>query len=270
MKNTSKTTGVILWLLAFCLTIGIASYQRLTGPTHPIDNDFEAFGGEVSYNLLRSYTTGSDAPVVIKVPNTDVDGYLRYRRYNSHDDWTEVKMIHMEGELRASLPKQPAAGKIMYNITLIKDKKKIVLEDSPVILRYKGHVPAYVLIPHILFMFLALLFAIRVGLEALFNRGRSYRYTVVTLICLVAGGLILGPIVQKYAFDAYWTGWPWGTDLTDNKTAVGVIFWVIAYWKLRKNPNNRLWPILALIVFLAVYLIPHSAFGSELDHTTQG
>jgi len=36
---------------------------------------------------------------------------------------------------------------------------------------------------------------------------------------------------------------------------------------LRKNRENRLWPAIATVVMLAVYLIPHSVLGSELDYT---
>ena len=37
------------------------------------------------------------------------------------------------------------------------------------------------------------------------------------------GGMILGPIVQKYAFGAYWTGIPFGHDLTDAKNLVDAL-----------------------------------------------
>jgi hypothetical protein len=40
--------------------------------------------------------------------------------------------------------------------------------------------------------------------------------------------MILGPVVQYYAFGEFWTGVPFGWDLTDNKTLVAVIFWALA------------------------------------------
>jgi hypothetical protein len=80
--------------------------------------------------------------------------------------------------------------------------------------------------------------------------------------------MLLGPAVQKYAFGAFWTGWPFGNDLTDNKTLVAVIGWLIAWLRVRKYPNRRGWAIAAALILLAVYLIPHSMFGSELDYST--
>jgi hypothetical protein len=116
-------------------------------------------------------------------------------------------------------------------------------------------------------MFISLVISFRAGLEALFKGKNLYKYSLLVLITLGIGGLILGPIVQKYAFGAFWTGWPFGHDLTDNKTLVSVIFWVIAVWKTKNNPSSRLWVFIAVIISLAVYLIPHSVLGSEIDHT---
>ena len=121
--------------------------------------------------------------------------------------------------------------------------------------------------PHIFFMFFSLLFGLRVGLEVFFRNVDTKYYIGIVLITLVIGGLILGPIVQKFAFGEYWTGWPFGHDLTDNKTLFTFIFWVIAWFVLRKKPENRVWPLIAVFSMLLVYLIPHSVLGSEIDHT---
>jgi uncharacterized BrkB/YihY/UPF0761 family membrane protein len=84
---------------------------------------------------------------------------------------------------------------------------------------------------------------------------------------LVVGGLVLGPIVQKYAFDAYWTGWPFGTDLTDNKTAAAFLSWLIVWRYVGRSKQPWKWVLGAAVVTLAVFLIPHSMFGSQLDYS---
>ena len=117
-------------------------------------------------------------------------------------------------------------------------------------------------------MFLAMLFSTRTGIEALIKGDRTLSYSRVTLIFLLFGGMILSPIVQKYAFGEFWTGWPFGKDLTDNKTLVAFVAWIIAVIRLRKNSEKRGWALAAAIILLAVYLIPHSMFGSELDYST--
>ncbi|MCU0232252.1 MAG: hypothetical protein MUC67_12920, partial [Acidobacteria bacterium] len=62
---------------------------------------------------------------------------------------------------------------------------------------------------------------------------------------------------------------PFGEDLTDNKTLASVLAWVAAWVVARRWPERRVWQRIAVIaaaaVMIAVYLIPHSARGSQLD-----
>jgi FtsH-binding integral membrane protein len=116
-------------------------------------------------------------------------------------------------------------------------------------------------------MFFAMLFANLAGIMAIGKHPAYKRNTGITLLLLLAGGMILGPLVQKYAFDAYWTGIPFGYDLTDNKTLIGVAFWVIA-WLGNRGKDRPYLTILAAIMLLLVYSIPHSMFGSELNYNS--
>ncbi|MDP2236398.1 MAG: hypothetical protein Q8J88_08190 [Bacteroidales bacterium] len=265
MKKDS-IKSVLLWTLSVVLMLTLAIYQRTTGPTYPVRGKVEIKGETVKFKLLRSHDTGIDAPVEIAVPE-GIKAVFRYKRFKSHDEWTAVELSEKDGKINVGVPNQPPAGKVQYQIALMDGEKAYPLTEEPVIIRFKGVVPDFVLIPHIFFMFFAMVFSIRTGFEAILRRNQTYKLTSITLFLLLLGGLILGPIVQKYAFDAYWTGWPWGHDLTDNKTIVAFIFWLIAWFVLRKKPENRLWPLVATFVMLAVYLIPHSVLGSEIDFT---
>lgn len=124
-----------------------------------------------------------------------------------------------DGTLIAALQQQPPAGKLEYTVILRKCETQIRLpEQGAVVTRFKGNVPAYFLIPHIVLMFAAMLLSVRAGSEVFGKETRPRVYVWATLITLFVGGMVLGSIVQKYAFGAYWTGFPFGMDLTDNKT----------------------------------------------------
>lgn len=260
-------SSILLWLLALLCGAGIAVYQRLTGPTYPISGKVKLGTEEVSYKLIRTFGGESDAKILIPVTRPDVAAEFSYKRYKSHDDWTAVPMIRTEEGLAAWIPQQPPAGKVMYTISLFYENQELVLTEEPVIIRFKGAVPDWITILHVIFIFLAFIFSMRTGFEAL-RRGRyTYAYTVATTVFLLLGGLVFGPVMQKYAFGAYWTGWPLGQDLTDNKTAIAAIFWIIALLVQMRKREKKRWAAIASLVLLLTFLIPHSVLGSEIDHT---
>ena len=127
--------------------------------------------------------------------------------------------------------------------------------------------PIFVLLPHVLLIFIAMLFSNRTTIEAIRPGGNPYGTVSWTLGLLLIGGMILGPVMQKYAFGAFWTGFPFGHDLTDNKTLIAFVFWVWAWIRNTGGRRSRTWIIVAGIVLFAIYMIPHSMLGSEIDFT---
>ena len=268
MSSTTKT--VLWWIFAVLFTIVAAEYQKITGPTYPVNGKVMLNNKSIRYILIRTAENDKDAAISLEIPDESVSAIIQYKRYKSNDTVTSVPMQRNGSKLTFMMPKQPAAGKMMYDIVLKSGTQEVKIgakNDQPVVMRFKGPVPLYILIPHILLMFLGLLFSTRTAIESLINGTRTYKYALFALFLLIPGGLILGPLVQKYAFNAYWTGWPFGGDLTDNKTLVMVLAWVYAVYKLKKDPGNKVWPVTAAIIVLIVYLIPHSMFGSEIDYT---
>ena len=168
------------------------------------------------------------------------------------------------------IPHQDMAGKVMYQVMLMKNGNSYLLNEEPAIIRFKGFVPRGILFFHIMTIFLAMLFSTRTAFEVLFKLNYTYLYTWLTVALLAVGGMILGPVVQKYAFDAYWTGWPFGHDLTDNKSLLAFIFWIVALVYQIWRRERKGWAVVAAVVLFVVYLIPHSVLGSEIDYTQEG
>jgi hypothetical protein len=267
-----RALGIGLWITAVFVMLGSAVFQRLTGPTHPLRGSFVVAGEEHRYRLTRSGWSFEDERVAVSLPSHDVTGTLYFKRHKTDDPMTALPLRVEDGELAGYLPQQPAAGKLEYTIVLESPAGRIRVpdRDENVVIRFKDHVPLWVLLPHVFFMFFAVLFGIRAGLSALFQPAPMERYAWVALLLMSIGGMVLGPVVQKLAFGAFWTGFPFGYDLTDNKTLLMWIVWVAAcgLFLARRStqPQRRLAVVLATVVMLAVYLIPHSMRGSELDY----
>jgi len=266
-----RWVGVLLWFLAVILMMATAVYQRRTGPTHPARGVVTLADQDIAYKLKRSETTGTDARMAVAVPTGPITGKLQWRRYPTSEAYTAIEMTREGDELFAVLPTQPPAGKVEYRVQLEADDQVAMLPvEGPSVLRYKGDVPAAVLIPHILFMFLGMVWGLRTMLELATGRHRVRRQAWIALALMVVGGLMMGPAVQYYAFGEAWTGVPFGWDLTDNKTLLMVVAWGVGcgFVGMKGELSRRARGVMfgAGVVMLVVYLIPHSLFGSTLNY----
>jgi hypothetical protein len=275
----------IVWFIAIVITLGAAYYQRKTGPTYPKSININVNDSVYEVKLIRSLGLDERHEVRLNIQDTTLRAKLFFKRFKTSDEYevsefryrvypvdsylmNKVFKITEERGFFAELPVQPPAGKLQYYIELTDSKGiRSLLKDTPVVIRFKGAVPTYILIPHILFMFLAMLFSTLAGLMSIFKFPLYRKYSVWTLILLIAGGIILGPLVQKFAFGEFWTGVPLGWDLTDNKTLIALVFWIIAV-VMNRNKERPLYTALAAFVLLLIFSIPHSVFGSELNYAS--
>lgn len=267
---------ILLWFFAFILAISAMIYQRSTGPTYEYRGKLKYAGEDYKYELLRSQETIEGA--IIELPFFEAANYnatLHYKRYQTEDDLTSLNFqLDEDNRFIAQLPLQPAAGKMEYYITGTIDGNEFYIPakgEQSIVLRYKDPVANSILIPHVVMMILVIIFGIRAGLSALFDFKTMRRWVVVAFAAMTVGGLILGPLVQKSAFGEYWTGFPLGSDFTDNKILIMWIVWalalaIIGFKPKKKEKVSKTTVLIAAVVMTVVYLIPHSMGGSTLDY----
>jgi hypothetical protein len=275
----------LIWFLAFVITLLAAYYQRTTGPTYPKKIKVSLNDSLYTLKLERSIELGERSQVKLQITDTSLKAILYYKRYKSQDDYQAVPFtlktypvnsfvmnkifkITEDKGLFADVPPQPEAGKLQYYIEITDSKgTHSIMTETPVVVRFKGSVPGFILGPHIILMFIAMLFSTGAGLLAIAKIASYKKYGIWSFALLFLGGMILGPLVQKYAFGELWTGIPFGWDLTDNKTLIALVFWILAVIMNRKK-DALLYTILAATILLVIFSIPHSMFGSELDYNS--
>ena len=259
---------VLYWVLAIVITLGAIVYQRKTGPTYDKNVVVNIDKNEYNFKLVRSHGGEEDCRIVLEVPDKNISGILEYKKFPTNNDWTKTEMKRQQNNLIGNLPHLPPAGKYEYKITLVKDNKEFPIDNGhSTLIRFKGAVPGAILIPHIFFMFFAMLLGNLAGIMAVFKYRKFRFFTNITVIALFIGGMFLGPWVQWHAFGEAWAGVPFAWDLTDNKTLLAFIFWAIAFFVNRKK-ERPVYTIVASVVMLIIYSIPHSMFGSQLDPET--
>ncbi|MCK9164012.1 MAG: hypothetical protein M0O93_06675 [Bacteroidales bacterium] len=258
-----KSIIAIFWILAIILTLCSSIYQRKTGPTNPKKTTIKINDKDYKLSFPRS-ATATNNTITLNIPDTNVKAQLIYREYNLNKEFTKIDFNNNGQTLTVNLPIQPNAGKLEYYVSV---NQEMLFESDPLILRFKGDVPSEVLIPHIIFMFVSMLFASYGLILAIANKKNVGRYVILTIITLIIGGFIFGPLVQKYAFGVYWSGFPFGYDLTDNKTLIALFALLINIIFLKKK-IFRITSIIAFCVMITIFCIPHSLRGSELNHQT--
>jgi hypothetical protein len=279
----------LLWVAAVVVTLVSVVYQRSVGPTRPVRGSAELDGHRIRFVLPRSYGGETDCPITVAAPDSSFHGWLLHRLYRAGDAWSRDAMRWEDGRLAGAIPREAPGVKVAYRLFLspppktsegpepsISSRLVGVPPGGEVLLRFRGAVPPWILAPHVLLMFLGMLWSARAGIEALGGRGDPLRYARWTLLLLVLGGLAFGPAVQWYSFGKAWTGFPVGMDLTDNKTLIAVLFWIAAVaagvMTRRRAAGHgsgisarpvRALVLLAAVVTLVIFAIPHSVMGTE-------
>ncbi len=265
--------GFLLWLAAAAVTLAAAAWQRRSGPSYPHREALDAGAGRIAVSLPRSHVTtpGGGARIAVPAPGSgpETGGSLFWRRYEDGGAYSVSPLERDGGELVAVLPPAPPAGRVEYYLELRTVAGPLRVPARPgqtVVLRYHGPVPVPILAAHVVVMFLAILVGVRTGLGALAGTAAPAGLTYATLGLLTLGGMLLGPVTQWYAFGAWWTGVPFGWDLTDNKTLLMWLGWAVAAVAvLRRRAGARRIVVLAAALMLAVYVVPHSVSGSHLE-----
>ncbi len=186
------------------------------------------------------------------------------------------------GFYRAPLPIFPKGKKLLYYFYIHSRDGSISFNfpengTKPILLKYEGSVPLYIVIPHILLMFvgvylatLALLDAFNVirGISGIAAMARNFKWATIAVFL---GGYPFGWGMNYYAFGTIWEAIPFGWDFTDNKTQIVLLYLVFLNLSMlgtlykgrfgRNNYSNKTLGYLALVGYLlvmAIYLIPHS------------
>jgi hypothetical protein len=255
--------------MAAVVMVLFALWQRWSGPTYPRRGTIEVGGAAVRVKLIRTHGGPGDQPILIVAPDTAIGGSITWRRYPTTEPWQTIPFARNGDTLVTALPHQPPAGKLEYRVTLRRAGVESTWPGQPVVTRFKGDVPVAVLAPHVIMMVLTLLFSARAGIAALARESAMRRYALTTAVALLIGGFILGPIALKYAFGQWWEGVPLGWDLTDNKTLIAGLAWAGALLRMRGGREARGAILGAAVVTLAVFAVPHSLFGSQIDWKAQ-
>jgi hypothetical protein len=270
------------YLIALLLTVVLLGFARRMSTRHEQTFSIQADNVTLTHHTITE--NFGDGPIISlqALPSDRVRAVVLYSEHPGGPDYKTLEMNLSSGVFGAKLDPLPKGQKYWYHINVYQDNVNIAVlppakagENSDQFIKFKGHIAPYIIIPHILFMFGTIFF----GLLAVFTsidlaRGkgetkRSVLFMLLAFICAFIGGIPLGIVVSQQAFGGSgWGGWPLGTDITDSKTEVLLLFWLITLflsWRglagRKMAVTNRTYSFLVILSFLITFitfLIPHS------------
>jgi len=205
-------------------------------------------------------------------------------------EFRSVDMTPREGEsdvFVASIPHHKKGTKAWYYIEAQKqiDGTKLTasLPDrnstnfDPILLKFEGAVPPYIIFSHVFSNFAAIFFSVLAVWKAVdLKKGkstlkRSVVFSLLTFIFLFLGFFVIGCALNYFAFGALWEAFPFGSDVTDSKSQIVLLSWLVTLFLVKgtilgKNPSKNsvsektysTMVIISFVVTVVMYLIPHS------------
>jgi hypothetical protein len=274
-------------LFAFIFTLLLLGFARKTTTVRSVHVTAEKSGILIDHNTVPKKVGEGEVQIPVKVIGAN-EVKLFYKI--EEGEFQSVDMTPKEGEsdvFVASIPHHKKGTKAWYYIEARKQiddtKLTVSLPDrnstnfDPILLKFEGVVPPYIIFSHVFSNFAAVFFSVLAVGKAVDLKKRkstlkkSVVFSLLTFIFLFLGFFILGCALNYFAFGVRWEAFPFGHDVTDNKSQIILLFWLVTLFLVKgtifgRDPSKNLvsektystMVIISFVVTVIMYLIPHS------------
>jgi hypothetical protein len=272
---------VLRVVLALLLTLVILVTSRYFGPNRRYQVEAAGTGYSLHHKAPRGHDGPGPAEIVLGIRYAEeqagppkawllgqVKGEQAWQRIAPSPQ--EKHLEEFDQTLVFEIPHHPPMTRYFYRFEAQRGEEPKVLlareNGEPMMVKFKGIVPSWIWIPHVLAMFGGFFLLILSAFHALtlardrYDGGAAKRWAWGAWIALFLGGVPIGIAMNHYAFGVLWEAFPFGGDVTDNKTQVALLLWGIAALALtfRKGKRSGVMAVIAAVLVLGIFLIPHS------------
>lgn len=278
MKFTKwPVTKIFVALILTFLFLGIS---RKISTRQPKDIHVNFSSISVEHTTITESKPGRIPNIKVRLTGGDLSnivGVLHYHFLGGEERRT-VMEDNGNGCFSATLPQGDIGDRLVYRIEFNDERSVLttIPQDgkSGFLVKYKGNISPYVLIPHVILIFASIFFAFLTffyGVKILKGENCIKQAAVLVLLTFLfalVGGILIGMQVTRQTFNEGWGGYPIGRDVTDTKTEVFVFFWLVTLifgWNALGGKkmiiSERTFGIFIVVSFsinLLAFLIPHS------------
>ncbi len=251
-----------IWVFTVIVVLGGLIFQRVTAPSYPLEVVREVEGRTIRASLGRSSIGSEGQRVVIEGTSPDWEGDLLWRSVKTGGSFNRDPLRNLGAMRIGTIPPQARGESVEYRIELTIDHSIVRLPvQGTVITRFKGSSPAWVIVGHVLLIYCGLLFGTKAGLDALNLDNRSHLFARLSLLLFIMGGFVFGPLLKWFAYGRLWSGPPMGTDSTDIKVLALAVAWTLPVVFRLIHRQARPWILLASLLSILAFLMPHTTLG---------
>jgi hypothetical protein len=275
-------------LLAVLFTLLLLAFTRKTTAVRSVHKTVEQHGIRIEHTTVPKQV-GDELPVVSAKVEGSSDVKLFYR-IGEDGSYQSLQMIPESGGgdiFTASIPLHPKGQVAWYYLEAVVqregDEIRPTLPETEagrvkaIRLKFEGEVPAYIVIPHVLCIFGAIFFAVLALFSVIdIKKGKrtlkqSVKFPLLTFVLLFLGFVPFGIAMNYFAFGVFWEAFPFGWDITDNKSQIMLLFWLVTLLLVKGTVGGKAddrnlvsdgtYSALVIVSFLATMLIlaiPHS------------
>lgn len=272
-------------LAGILITLVIFVVARRLSMNRPSEVEWTGNGIRITHMTVYEQVGPGQPEIILQVePPTEIEADVLYRALGTEAFDTVGMSEISKGVWSARLPAKEKGDRLYYGFRLSRTafheqggSSTLTDETGYYLIKYKGEVSVTVLVLHILCMFAAFFFIVEaiIGAFAMLIYKDNKEFTVAqtrwVLLFSFLGGVPLGFVLNSQRFGPLWEAVPFGTDVTDNKTQLIIIIWIILAalsWKsfaCRRTGRDAIGPgayaiavIIASVLSLFLYLVPHS------------
>jgi len=285
---------VVKVLMAIVLTVVMLYVTRTNSLGEPEFFSHKESGLDFQITTVPKQIENTAAMLTVQVAGPMAPGTKVYFRaavkgaanLSQLDNYSRVEMIPADsatGTYETSVTAGDRGWKMYYYFEVVSPDGRVLArffqkDHDPFLFKSIGHVPLYILLPHIFFMFstfflvsMAAISAVQLVTGNQTDPHRTAVYMFWAVVVLFMGGFVFGIPMNWFAFGGSWEGVPFGTDATDNKTQLLFVYMFFAMLSMFGSftrgrtgrdilsPRGLGWVGISTFLFmLFIYLIPHS------------
>jgi hypothetical protein len=252
---------ILLLLISTVIAVFAVFVQQFSSSDRPYYEEIKINNIDYSFKLPVYHEGNEECLIELSVPDTTIKGLLYYKLFKSNHEYNFINLIRMNENLVSVLPHQKQNIKVQYYLELNSDGKKyFIARDNPVIVRFQGVVPKYVLFPQVAIMFVALIFSCFAGMLTFSHIDSYKKYAKVSFYLFTLSALVIGIIIHLISFRHLFVQVANNNDLTFYKNGIIFLLWLAVYYVNRKSDFKFLTLAVSILTLILYCVSPNVLF----------